>query len=177
MTNYRRNFLAGGSFFFTANLADRRQRLLADHIGVLRKAFRDIRQRHPFTIDAIVVLPDHLHAIWTLPDGDADFALRWRQIKSRFSRGLMTAEKISASRTGKNERGIWQRRYWEHTLRNEADFERHANYIHFNPVKHGYVSRVKDWPYSSFHRMVRLGVYPLDWGGDAKGDARSFGER
>src|SRR5579864_7696028 len=102
MTNYRRNFLAGGSFFFTANLADRRQRLLADHIGVLRKAFRDIRQRHPFTIDAIVVLPDHLHAIWTLPDGDADFALRWRQIKSRFSRGLMTAEKISASRTGKN---------------------------------------------------------------------------
>jgi putative transposase len=176
MTNYRRNFLAGASFFFTANLADRRLGLLTDRIDLLRKAFRDTRRRHSFTIDAIVVLPDHLHAIWTLPDGDADFALRWRQIKSAFSRGLTSGEEISASRVGKGERGIWQRRYWEHTLRDEADFARHADYIHFNPVKHGYVSRVRDWPYSSFHRMVRLGIYPLDWGGDVADDAQRFGE-
>jgi putative transposase len=177
MTNYRRNFLSGGSFFFTANLANRRLRLLTDHIDLLRKAFRDTRQRHPFTVEAIVVLPDHLHAVWTMSEGDADYALRWRQIKSAFSRGLGEGERISASRARKNERGIWQRRYWEHTLRDEADFARHVDYIHFNPVKHGHISRVQDWPYSSFHRMVGLGVYPLDWAGDAAENARSFRER
>jgi putative transposase len=172
MTNYRRNFICGGSFFFTANLAERRLRLLVDYIDLLRQAFRYVRRRHPFDIEAIVVLPDHLHAIWTLPEGDADFALRWRLIKSMFSRGLPAGERRSASRAEKGERGIWQRRYWEHTLRDEEDFARHADYIHFNPVKHGYVSRVPDWPYSSFHRMVRFGVYPLDWAGDAA-DARA----
>jgi putative transposase len=177
MTNYRRNFLSGGSFFFTANLADRRLRLLTDHIDLLRKAFRGARLSHPFTIEAIVVLPDHLHAVWTLPEGDADFALRWRQIKSAFSRGLPNGERTSVSRAGKNERGIWQRRYWEHTLRDEADFARHVDYIHFNPVKQGHVTQVEDWPYSSFHRMVRLGIYPLDWAGDAAEIGRSFGER
>ena len=130
MTNYRRNFLPGGSFFFTANLADRRLRLLTNHIDLLRNAFRDVRLRHPFKIEAIVVLPDHMHAIWTLPEGDADFARRWRLIKSAFSRGLPDRELISASRAEKGERGIWQRRYWEHTLRDEKDFERHVDYIH-----------------------------------------------
>src|SRR5208283_3355822 len=131
MTNYRRNFLSGGSFFFTVNLAERRLSLLTEHIDVLRTAFRYARQRHPFTIEAIVVLPDHLHTVWTLPDDDADFALRWRLIKSAFSRRLRDGERISESRTDKAERGIWQRRYWEHTLRDERDFERHVDYIHF----------------------------------------------
>jgi len=177
MANYRRNFIPGASYFFTVNLADRRLRLLTEHVGSLRTAFREVRARHPFTIDAIVILPDHLHAIWTLPEADADFALRWRLIKSTFSRALPRGERISPSRMEKAERGIWQRRYWEHTLRDETDLVRHIDYIHFNPVKHGHVTRVRDWPYSSFHRMVKLGTYPADWGGDvAHNDAR-FGER
>jgi putative transposase len=177
MTNYRRNFVPGGSYFFTVNLAERRERLLTDHIDLLRNAFRYVRQRHAFTIEAIVILPDHLHAVWTLPDGDADFAVRWRLIKSAFSRELPGGERTSASRSARGERGIWQRRYWEHTLRNESDFARHVDYIHFNPVKHGHVGRVQDWPYSSFHRMVRLRVYPADWAGDSRDDGARFGER
>ena len=178
MTNYRRNFVSGGSYFFTVNLANRRLRLLTDHIDILKAAFRDTRARHPFTIDAVVVLPDHLHAMWTLPDGDRDFDTRWRLIKSSFSRALPKDEDISASRLNKGERGIWQRRYWEHTLRDEGDLGRHFDYIHFNPVKHGYVNRVQDWPYSSFHRMVRLGIYPSDWvGRGVIDDKPEFGER
>jgi putative transposase len=177
MTDYRRNFLAGGCFFFTVNLEDRRLRLLTQHLGLLRQAFRYVRRHHPFAIDAIVILPDNLHAIWTLPEDDADFAMRWRLIKSEFSRGLSGGEPISASRAAKHERGIWQRRYWEHTLRDEKDFARHADYIHFNPVKHRFVKQVADWPYSSFPRMVKLGIYPLDWGGEALPNAGSFGER
>src|SRR3954454_12732453 len=113
MTNYRRNFVPGGSYFFTVNLADRRFRLLIEHVNALRSAFRHVRARHPFSIEAIVVLPDHLHTIWTLPDGDADFALRWQLLKSAFSRSLPKEEQVSASRREKGERGIWQRRYWE----------------------------------------------------------------
>jgi REP-associated tyrosine transposase len=177
MIYYRRNFVSGASYFFTVNLDDRKSHVLTDHIGELRAAFRYVRQRHPFALDAIVVLPDHLHAIWTLPDGDSDFSMRWRLIKSAFSRALPVGEKISRSRAAKGERGIWQRRYWEHTLRNEQDFERHADYIHFNPVKRRLVQRVKDWPYSSFSRMVRNGVYPEDWAGDNRDDASNFGER
>ena len=178
MTEYRRNFVPGGSYFFTVNLADRRLRLLTDHIEKLRAAFRCTRRRHPFTVAAIVVLPDHLHAIWTLPKGESDFATRWRLTKATFSRGLPGGEWVSSSRAAKGERGIWQRRYWEHTLRDEDDFARHADYIHFNPVKHGHVPRVADWPYSSFHRMVRLGLYPEDWAGafDAR-QGHDFGER
>ncbi len=177
MTGYRRNFIPGGSFFFTVNLADRRQRLLVENIDRLRAAFRDTRMRHPFTIEAMVVLPDHLHAIWTLPEGDADFATRWRLIKSAFSRALPGGEAISRSRASRGERGVWQRRYWEHTLRDETDFARHVDYIHFNPVKHGHVRRVSDWPHSSFHRMARCGVYPDDWAGDVDFEDVKFGER
>jgi REP-associated tyrosine transposase len=179
MTSYRRNFVQGGSFFFTVNLADRRRRLLVDHIDhidLLRRAFREVRARHPFTIEAMAVLPDHLHAIWTLPDGDRNFSMRWRLIKATFSRQLPPGEPISASRAAKAERGIWQRRYWEHTIRDEDDFSRHVEYIHFNPVKHGYVGRVSDWPHSSFHRMVRLGIVSEDWGGDMRDVDGEFGE-
>ena len=146
-------------------------------IELLRNAFRDVKVAHPFTVEATVVLPDHLHALWTLPEGDADFATRWRLIKAGFSRALPRGERVSSSRAGKGERGIWQRRYWEHTLRDERDFERHVDYIHFNPVKHGHVSRVSDWPHSTFPRMVRLGIYPQDWAGDAEAVASDFGER
>src|SRR3954451_2967629 len=124
MTSYRRNFVWGGCFFFTVNLAERKLALLTDHIGLLRTAFRETYRRHPFTTDAIVVLPDHLHMVWTLPEADADFAMRWQLIKSTFSRGLARNERISPSRAAKGERGIWQRRYWEHTIRDEADFAR-----------------------------------------------------
>jgi putative transposase len=177
MTDYRRNFIAGGSFFFTVNLAERRLRLLTEHIDELRDAFRQTRRDHPFTIEAMVVLPDHLHAIWTMPPGDADFAMRWRLIKTDFSRRLPARERISDSRAAKGERGIWQRRYWERTIRDESDFARHVDYIHINPVKHGLVTRVRDWPHSSFHRMVRFGVYPDDWAGDLSDLDDAFGER
>src|SRR5215475_2606823 len=176
MTDYRRNFIAGGSFFFTVNLAERRLSLLTSHIDELRSAIRETRKRHPFTIDAIVVLPDHLHAVWTLPEGDADFATRWRLIKSAFSRSLELDELVSASRASKGERGIWQRRYWEHTIRDEDDFGRHVDYIHINPVKHGLVTRVHDWPYSSFHLYVREGILPRDWAGDVREFRSGYGE-
>jgi REP-associated tyrosine transposase len=177
VTNYRRNFIPGGNYFFTVNLVDRRSRLLTENLGLLRSAFRYARDRHPFTIDAVVVLPDHLHTIWSLPEGDCDFALRWRLIKSVFSRELPRGEPIPESRSNKGERGIWQRRYWEHTLRDERDLERHVDYIHFNPVKHGLVGRVRDWPYSSFHRYVRQGVLPEDWAGNMDENDAAFGER
>jgi len=178
MTAYRRNLVAGGTYFFTVNLADRRLSLLTGNIELLRAAFRYTRHRHPFTIDAIVILPDHLHALWTLPAGDSDFATRWRLIKTTFSRGLRPIERVSASRSSKGERGIWQRRFWEHTIRDDDDFARHVDYIHFNPVKHSYVERVRDWPFSSFHRMVRLGWYPAEWAGrPGAGPDGGFGER
>lgn len=177
MTAYRRNFVPGGSFFFTVNLADRKLSLLTAHVEILRVAFRETRERHPFTIDAIVILPDHLHTLWTMPEGDANFATRWRLIKSTFSRKLDGDEPVSASRAAKGERGIWQRRYWEHTIRDEKDFARHVDYIHINPVKHGLVRRVCDWRPSSFHRFVKLGIYPPDWAGDVVEDSGEFGER
>jgi putative transposase len=166
MTNYRRCRVPGGTFFFTVNLADRRRTLLTDHVDPLRNAFRDVRRAHPFTIHAVVILPEHIHCLWELPAGDSDYSTRWRQIKSAFSKALPKVERISASRAKKHERGIWQRRFWEHTVRDDADFAARFDYIHYNPVKHGWVKRARDWPYSSFHRSVQLGVYPLDWGGE-----------
>ncbi|MDA1107208.1 MAG: transposase [Proteobacteria bacterium] len=176
MANYRRNFVPGGTYFFTVNLAQRSVQLLTEHIDLLRAAFRAVRRHHPFSIDAIVVLPDHLHAVCTLPQDDCDYALRWRLIKTNFSRALASGERRSNSRLSKEERGIWQRRYWEHTIRDECDFERHVDYIHFNPVKHGHVKRVQDWPYSSFHHHVRRGRYAADWAWGEDGIEDGFGE-
>lgn len=163
MTDYRRYRVKGGTYFFTVNLVERKRRLLTERIDDLRNAFRKVKQVHPFHIDAIVILPDHLHALWTLPEGDDDFSLRWRQIKAAFSRAIATGERISKSRMQKMERGIWQRRFWEHAIRDERDFNNHLDYIHGNPLKHKLVEQIIDWPYSSFHRYVRLGVYPSDW--------------
>ncbi len=165
MTNYRRYRVKGGTYFFTVSLVERKRKLLTEHIDLLRDAFRTVKKDHSFQIDAIVVLPDHLHTVWTLPEEDDDFSLRWRQIKSAFSRNIETGERISKSRNQKQERGIWQRRFWEHAIRDERDFANHLDYIHFNPVKHKLVKRVIEWPYSSFHRYVRLGMYPFDWFG------------
>ena len=177
MPHYRRLNIEGGTFFFTVTLADRTSDLLIRQIDRLREIYRSVQSQRPFESIATCILPDHLHAVWTLPPGDFDFATRWRLIKSAFSRKLASGEHVSESRAEKGERGIWQRRYWEHTLRDENDVARHVDYIHFNPVKHGHADRVFDWPHSSFHRMVKLGVYPADWAGDVSGDDRNFGER
>lgn len=176
MPNYRRATIAGGTFFFTLTLADRLSDLLVQEIDRLRHVYSNVQQCRPFETLAICILPDHLHAIWSLPPRDSDFARRWNRIKSEFSRGL-AAETRSPSKARKREKGIWQRRYWEHAIRDERDLARHIDYIHFNPVKHGFVPRVRDWPHSSFHRYVERGDLPTDWGGDV-GDlpGLAFGE-
>ena len=176
MSRYRRVKIEGGLFFFTLTLADRSSDLLVRHIERLRRAYKVTQQRFPFETVAICILPDHLHAVCLLPDGDSDFSARWSLFKSDFSRGLPAAQSRSASKIKKREKGIWQRRYWEHVIRDEADLERHVNYIHYNPVKHELVSRVVDWPHSSFHRSVEQGLLPADWGGDTMDINGNFGE-
>lgn len=164
---YRRAFTPGGSFFFTLVTQGRKPIFAnAEAVEVLRNAFRNVRKSRPFEIDAMVVLPDHLHCIWTLPPDDADFATRWRLIKTWFTKHCDPAlhGKRNASRQSRGEQAIWQHRYWEHLLRDESDFERHVNYIHYNPVKHGLASSPIDWPYSSFQRYVEAGIFPPDWG-------------
>lgn len=167
MPNYRRVWVPGGTFFFTVNLLDRNQRLLVERIDMLRDAFYESQRAHPFSVIAIVVLPDHLHCLWQLPEGDADNADRWARIKSGFSRRLPRTEHRSASRAYKRERGIWQRRFWEHMIVDEHDLQSHFDYIHYNPVKHGYVCRAVDWPYSSLHRYIASGQLPADWACDS----------
>jgi putative transposase len=176
MARYRRAKVEGGTFFFTVALADRSSDRLVRHIDRLRKVYKSVQDRYPFETIAICVLPDHLHAVWSLPEGDADFPLRWNLIKSGFSRGLTADPPRSSSKIAKREKGIWQRRYWEHTIRNEADLARHIDYIHFNPVKHGYVSRACEWPHSSLGRYVARGLVPTDWGGDLRDITGPFGE-
>lgn len=164
---YRRAFIPGGSWFFTV-VTDQRRPILTSPAAVdtLREAFRTVRNKRPFRIDAIVVLPDHLHCIWTLPPGDADFATRWRLIKTWFTTRCDPTLRVTPNqaRTRKNEQALWQYRYWEHLLRDETDFARHVEYIHYNPVKHGYATIPLEWPFSSFRRDVRAGIYPADWG-------------
>jgi putative transposase len=170
MSDYRRWRVEGGTYFFTLVTYQRRQFLTSD-IGreSLRGAFRRVCQLWPFKIVAIVLLPDHLHTVWELPRGDSDYSTRWRQIKSLASRAMAGrmnhTNAISASRRRRDEKGIWQRRFYEHACRDEADLKRFVDYIHVNPVKHRLTDRVRDWPWSSFHRYVRLGEYSMDWGG------------
>jgi putative transposase len=163
MPQYHRHWCPGGTCFFTHTLRQRDGNdLLIRHIELLREAVRIVRRTHPFHIHGWVVLPEHLHCVIELPDGDANFALRWSLIKLIFSRSLPLREKRFARR-GQRERSVWQRDYWEHLIRDEADLRAHLDYLHFNPVKHGLAERVADWPYSTFHRLVRDGVYPADW--------------
>ena len=175
MPRYIRAKIKGSLFFFTVVLAERPNDLLVREIARLRRAYRAVQQRRPFETVAICVLPDHLHAVWALPEGDDDFSTRWSLIKSGFSRGLDSSPR-SASKLNKREKGIWHRRYWEHAIRDDADLERHVHYVHFNPVKHGHVARVVDRPYSSFHRHVERGLLAEDWGGDMREIQGSFGE-
>ena len=164
---YRRSQAPGATYFFTVVTYDRRSILCEpNHVALLRSVFRAVMQQHPFQIDAFVLLPDHLHCIWTLPDNDANFSLRWRLVKSYFARGCQVDRGlgVSSSRQRKQERSVWQRRFWEHQVQNSRDFAAHVDYIHYNPVKHGYVRESRLWAYSSFSRYVEAGQYAADWG-------------
>ena len=168
MATFRRSVVPGATYFFTLNTCQRRKVLTEPPFySALKQALRQVKAEHPFTIEAFVLLPDHLHCIWTLPPDDGNYALRWNLIKRRVSQATRndTTPLLSASRIKRKELGLWQRRFWEHQIRDDSDFAHHMNYIHWNPMKHGYVSRVADWPYSSFHRYVRAGVYDKDWAG------------
>ena len=176
MVNYRRNYITGGTYFFTVNLYHRDTELLTRYIQALREAFRSTKQQHPFRIDAIVILPDHLHTLWTLPKGDDNYPQRWRSIKSQFTRAI----KIQGYPVKKNKRGehyVWQKRYWEHTIKNQHDLQRHMDYIHYNPVKHGHVNNVSDWQYSSFHRYVAKGRLDKKWESQCRDDPHDYGEQ
>jgi len=176
MPDYRRNRVPGGTYFFTVNLLERSSGLLVAHVAALREAVRAVRARRPFHIEAWVVLPDHMHAVWTLPAEDTDYSDRWKAIKIAFAKALPKTERLSPVRAAKGERGIWQRRFWEHTIRDERDYAAHVDCVHINPVKHGLVAREGDWPYSSFHRYLAEGVYAPDWAGQGVYDIPA-GER
>lgn len=170
MSRYRRSLVAGGTYFFTVVMY-RRQTILCDDMLrlALRSAVESVRASRPFHIDAWVLLPDHLHCIWTLPEEDFDFSTRWMMIKRKVSNACAAhyerADWLTASKLKHRESTLWQRRFWEHQIRDDEDYARHMDYLHFNPVKHGLVTRAKDWPYSSFHRYVEDGRYAENWGG------------
>jgi len=164
MGNYRRVYQEGGCYFFTV-VTYQRQKILAQPVNIerLRYAFKRVMDKRPFEMDSVVILPDHIHCIWNLPEGDADFSTRWKLIKCIFSAG------IAAPVTKRGEKKVWQRRFWEHVIRNEEGWRRHVDYIHYNPVKHGYAMRPSDWQYSSFSRAVERGWYSQDWGSHEPG--------
>jgi putative transposase len=169
MSNYCRAVITGATYFFTVTLANRQSDLLVKEVARLKQAFTLTAAIAPFETVAFCVLPDHLHCIWQLSKGDNAYPQRWAAIKARFSRGLIAVENRSDSKVAKREKGIWQRRYWEHQIRDELDLQRHVDYIHMNPVKHGLVTQVRDWPHSSFHRYVKEEKMPADWGGIGNG--------
>ena len=179
MATFRRALTPGGTYFFTVNTY-RRQRILTEPrvYAALKMAIRQVKALHPFGIEAFVLLPDHLHCLWRLPVGDMNYSLRWSLIKRQVSQAVRDClvESVTDSRAKRRELGLWQRRFWEHQIRDEDDFMRHVDYIHFNPVKHGYVQRVIDWPYSSFHMHVKKGLCPIDWAGGGD-DGEVYGER
>jgi putative transposase len=175
MSHYRRDHTPGGIYFFTVALEHRDTGLLVEHVDHLRTVYQRVQNQLPFRTIAICVLPNHLHSIWQLPEGDADYPLRWSKIKSGFSRLLPPVEHTS-SKTRRREKGIWQRRYWEHRIRDENDLARHVDYIHVNPVKHGLTPFVCDWPWSSFHRYVARGWLPEDWAGEGADTEGRYGE-
>ena len=169
MPNYHRAYIPGGTFFFIVKTEHNAPVFQAeDSVRILGDVIRETKQRWPFDIDAIVLLPDHLHTIWSLPPNDADFSRRWGWLKKEFTRRYLasggTEQRTSASRKKNRRRGVWQRRFWEHAIKDEDDYDAHFDYIHWNPVKHGYVECPVDWPHSSFHRWVESGVYEKNWG-------------
>lgn len=169
MPEYRRAKIAGGSFFFTVVTFNRLPILTGETArSILHSAWMDVRHRFPFQTDAVVLLPNHIHCIWTLPEDDANFSVRWKEIKRLFTKGYLDQIGPGAARNASHlkqgEAAVWQRRFWEHTLRDVDDLNRHLDYIHYNPVKHGLVNKAGDWPWSSFHRYVRMGLYDPGWG-------------
>lgn len=167
MPNYRRLFIPGGMYFFMVNLLDRSSRLLTKHVSLLRGAYGAVQDAHPFQTVAIVVLPDHFHCVWRLPAEDANYSLRIRLLKERFTKRLPPG---AITRTGRREgeRGVWQRRFWEHAIRDDEDLNRHVDYIHFNPVRHGHVDDPDDWPHSTWHDWKKeygrpINTPPEDW--------------
>ena len=175
MVNYRRSQEKGGTYFFTVNLKNRKENYLTCYIEQLRESFRIVKQQYPFDIVASVILPDHLHMIWTLPENDSDYSKRWKAIKSKFTK-LLIKEGVALNKNEKGEYDLWQRRFWEHQVRDNLDLKCHVDYIHYNPVKHGYVQQVIDWSYSSFHSYVDKNYIKIDWGGLVSIVEGEFGE-
>jgi putative transposase len=172
MTNYRRAAIEGGTYFFTLVTHQRQPWLCSDLARpLLRNAFLQVQRKYPFSVDAIVLLPDHLHCIWTLPPGDSDYGMRWRLIKTEVTKRqvIEVRSSLSESRQKRREGNLWQRRFWEHCIRDEADFAKHCDYLHYNPVRHRLCRKAGDWKYSSFHRYVRQGIYAADWGTNDEG--------
>ncbi len=170
MPEYRRSKETGGTYFFTVVTFNRLPILTSpESINIFRDAWNDVNNKHPFQTVAICLLPDHIHTIWKLPEGDADYSTRWKEIKRIYSRGYLENIGFGGERNGsqvkRKEVGIWQRRFWEHTIKDEVDLNNHIDYIHYNPVKHGLVKCTADWKWSSFYRYVKKGVYQPDWGG------------
>lgn len=164
MVNYRRDYSKGAIYFFTVTLQNRQSTYLTSYIDLLGHVFRQVRAKAYFTTHAIVVLPEHLHTIWELPPDDCDYSLRWRLIKTGFAQGLIN-KKISLIKNHRKEYNLWQNRFWEHRIRDENDLQKHIDYIHNNPVKHGYSQTPIDWPHSSIHRYIKRGIIPKHWGG------------
>ena len=165
MTNYRRLYVRGGTYFFTVATHERRPIFAEEkNVRVLYESFEKVKKNRPFVMEAVAVLPDHVHCLWTLPDGDSDFSIRWKGIKYGFSMSYRGSFKVSESMKKKKEKGLWQRRFWEHLIQDQEDLNRHVDYIHYNPVKHGLAERAMDWPYSSFRGFVEKGIYEEDWG-------------
>lgn len=165
MTNYRRLYEKGGTYFFTV-VTQKRRPIFAkkENVQNLRDVFKKVMKNRPFKIEAIVILPDHIHCIWTLPKHDSDFSSRWKEIKYRFSMNYSGSFPASDSMKKKKEKGLWQRRFWEHFIRDQEDFNHHVDYIHYNPVKHKLTMKAIDWPHSSFKRFMNKGIYQEDWG-------------
>ena len=180
MPNYRRAHIPAGTYFFTVKTFERQPVLTNERCLIaLRQAIAEVRGMHCFETLAWVLLPDHLHTIWRMPENDADFSLRWSLIKQRVTRQSddeVSDAALTRSRQKRHEGAFWQRRFWEHMIRDDTDLRHHVDYIHYNPVKHGYVTRVADWPYSTFHRYVRRGVHPTDWASAGEALESAFGE-
>ncbi|GAB3478994.1 REP-associated tyrosine transposase [Marinomonas epiphytica] len=155
MPNYIRSYKNGGVYFFTVALTDRKSNLLTAQIDLLRDSVKKVKQKHPFHIIAWVVLPDHIHAIWQLPESDWNFSIRWQLIKTHFTKRVHSKHKLRGK--------IWQNRFWEHEIKTDLDLINHIHYVYYNPVKHGHVQQVKEWPYSSFHRDVKQGLFDENW--------------
>lgn len=181
MPSYRRARVPGATYFFTVVTMDRRPILTGfNSRAMLREAITEVQANYPFTIEAWVLLPDHLHCVWTLPENDYDFSKRWGMIKAGFTKRVRNhfhnQELWSKSRRRHGESTIWQRRFWEHQIRNDRDYRQHVEYIHYNPIKHGLVNGLNDYPYSTFHRYVMQGLYPKDWGDEIEQPLGDFGE-